>query len=108
MFRILLHIFLRLRMTQVGNVLRTIKCHVFGKQERLRVPQYIKIVGFDDLPITEVVSPAITTMTYLFTDIARLAFDVMTDYRNNVNHSPRQYEVRSSMVVRDSTCGGAR
>ena len=89
-------------------MLRTIKCHVFGKQERLRVPQDIKIVGFDDLPITEVVSPAITTMAYLYTDIARLAFDVMTDYRNNVNHSPRQYEVRSSMVVRDSTRGGAR
>ena len=87
------------------EALRAVKYHVFGKQERLTVPKDIMIVGFDDLPITQAVSPTITTMAYLYTDIAKMAFNVMTDYHKNANHHPRQYEVRSSLVVRESSGG---
>lgn len=90
------------------EALRAVKYHVFGKQERLMVPKDIMIVGFDDLPISQAVSPTITTVAYLYTDIARMAFDVMADYRKNVKHKPRQYEVRSSLVVRESTESNVR
>lgn len=89
------------------EALRAVKYHVFGKQERLMIPKDIMIVGFDDLPITQAVSPTITTMAYLYTDIARMAFEVMTDYRKNHKHESRQYEVRSFLVVRESSGGNA-
>ncbi len=88
-----------------AEVLRSIKNYNLGKHERLIVPKDVMIVGFDDLPITSSVSPTLTTMAYLYTDIARTAFEVMMDYVNNPNHIPAKHKVSSHLVVRESSGG---
>lgn len=85
------------------EALRAAKHHTFGKADKLTVPQDIMIVGFDNLPITQEVSPAITTVAYLYSDIARISFDIMTDYRTNPKHRPQQYKISSSLVIRGTT-----
>ena len=85
------------------EVIRSIKSYNYGRLEKLTMPEEVMIVGFDDLPITQSVSPTVTTMAYLYADIAKTAFDVMTDYINNPKHKPTTHKVTSYLVIREST-----
>lgn len=86
-----------------AEVLQSIKSHNYGKHERLMIPKDVMVVGFDNLPITRSVSPTITTMAYLYTDIAKTSFDVMMDYVKNPNHIPTKHKVSSHLVIRESS-----
>ena len=85
------------------EVIRSIKSYNFGRCEKLTVPKDVMIVGFDDLPISNSVSPTVTTMAYLYTDIAKNAFEVMMDYIGDPNHKPAKHKVTSYLVIREST-----
>ena len=61
------------------------------------------IVGFDDLPISSLVVPPLTTVSYQYSSIAEKAFEVMIDYVKNPQHTPARYEIDSSLTVRGST-----
>ena len=61
------------------------------------------IAGFDDLPISAVVTPTLTTVSYRYSAMAETAFGVMTDYITNPDHVPKQYEISSSLIIREST-----
>ena len=85
------------------EVIRSIKSYNYRRHEQLTIPRDVMIVGFDDLPITQAVSPTVTTMAYLYADIAKTAFDVMMDYINNSKHTPTTHKVTSYLVIREST-----
>lgn len=85
------------------EVIRSIKSYNYGRHKQLTIPLDVMIVGFDDLPITQAVSPTVTTMAYLYADIAKTAFDVMMDYINNSKHIPTTHKVTSYLVIREST-----
>ena len=87
------------------EVIRSVRSYYYGKHEKLTVPRDVMIVGFDDLPITQSVSPTITTMAYLYADIANTAFEVMMDYIGNPRHTPTTHKVTSHLVIRESTVG---
>ena len=61
------------------------------------------IVGFDDLPICSQLSIPMTTISYQYSAISRKAFDVMMDRLQNPSHIPGRYEIRSLLVIREST-----
>ena len=87
------------------EVIRSIKGYNYGKHEKLQIPRDVMVVGFDDLPITRSVSPTVTTMAYLYADIAKMAFEVMMDYIGNPRHTPTMHKVTSHLVIRESTVG---
>lgn len=82
------------------EVLRAIRQY---RQSRLRVPEDIMVVGFDDLPIAPLVSPPITTVSYQYSAMAGKAYALMDDYLHDPNHVPTRCEVSSSLTVRQST-----
>lgn len=73
------------------------------RRSRLRIPEDIMVVGFDDLPIAPLVSPPLTTVSYQYSAMASKACAVMEDYLHNPNHTPTRCEVSSSLTVRQST-----
>lgn len=84
------------------EVMRIIK-HTIQKKKKLHIPEDIKIVGFDNLPLTTLVSIPITSVSYHYSAMAAKAYDVMLDYLNNPNHSPKCYEIQSSLIIRESS-----
>ena len=70
----------------------------------LRVPQDVSVVGFDDLPISAFMNPALTTVHMPIAEIATIAVDevlsrVSRDHRRQRSSSRM---VRPSLVIRDS------
>jgi len=82
---------------------RIIKHYYSAKYNKLMIPKDIMLVGFDDLPISSVVVPQLTTVSYRYASIAEKAFEVMRDYVNNPHHTPARHEVTSSLMIREST-----
>ena len=85
------------------EVMRIIKHSTPKTQRKLHIPEDVKIVGFDDLPLASLVSIPITTVSYPYSAMAGKAFDVMMDYLQNPNHQPKCYEIQSSLVIRESS-----
>jgi len=73
------------------------------KYDKLIIPKDVMIVGFDDLPISSLVVPPLTTVSYQYSSIAEKAYEVMIDYVKNPQHMPSRYEVNSSLTIREST-----
>lgn len=71
--------------------------------EHLRIPEDVAIVGFDDLPIAEALTPSLTTVSYRFDSIARKSVEVMMDCIRNPKHRCTSYRIPSSLIVREST-----
>lgn len=86
------------------EVMRIIKHVTLNKQRKLQIPEDVRIVGFDDLPIASLVSTPITSVSYPYAAMAAKACDVMMDYLNNPEHSPKCYEIQSSLIIRKSSC----
>ena len=85
------------------EVLRAIKHSQSTKYDRFMIPKDIMIVGFDDLPIANMITPTLTTVSYQYSSLAKTAFEVMMDYVENPGHRCQQYEVNSSLTVRETT-----
>lgn len=68
-----------------------------------RIGEDVKVVGFDDLPITSLVSTPITTVSYPYSAMAAKAFAVMQSLLQNPQHTPNRYEIQSSLVIRQSS-----
>ncbi len=75
------------------------------KHSRLdaRIPDDVCIVGFDDLPITSAVTPALSTISYQYASIAERAMEHMLSYINDPNHIPTESTVASVLTVRESS-----
>lgn len=73
------------------------------RRGKLRIPDDVMVVGFDDLPVAPLVSPPITTVSYRYSAMASKAWTVMADYLNNPKHRPARHEVSSSLTARQST-----
>ncbi|MBQ2725505.1 MAG: substrate-binding domain-containing protein [Clostridia bacterium] len=68
-----------------------------------RIPEDVAIVGFDDLPIASIITPALTTVSYRYGSITGQALSVMLDYISNPGHRTGKYEIFSSLCIRETT-----
>lgn len=69
----------------------------------LRIPENVSIVGFDDLPIAETLTPRLSTVSYKYGFIAEKSVEIMLNILKDLNHKPRVYEIPSSLTVRESS-----
>jgi DNA-binding LacI/PurR family transcriptional regulator len=70
----------------------------------LRVPQDLSVVGFDDIPLTEFVTPALTTVRQPVPDLAALAVTDLLAMVANPAYEPEPVRrLRPALVVREST-----
>ena len=77
------------------------------QQNGVRVPQDIRVVGFDDAKFATLVSPALTTVRQPCHELAVTAFRAMLERQVEPTLPPRHMMIMPQLVVRDS-CGSGR
>jgi DNA-binding LacI/PurR family transcriptional regulator len=65
------------------------------------------VVGFDDIQLSGIIRPGLTTIALSRHELARRFFDALEALKRRVDHPGRQYMVETRLVVRQST-GRAR
>jgi DNA-binding LacI/PurR family transcriptional regulator len=70
---------------------------------KLRVPEDISVVGFDDIELSEFTHPALTTVRLSRTELAQRAFEALATLITGKSEKGRQYDIETHLVVRDST-----
>jgi len=80
-----------------------LECQASG----LKVPNDISIVGFDDLPMSQHIHPAITTMHVPSEEMGRRAADYLLA-RLNGEAVPDQTELEANLILRGSTAPPTR
>ena len=73
-------------------------------EQKIRVPEELSVVGFDDIHLTEFTTPPLTTVRMSQQELARIAFQaLLTEVEEPKSSDPRQYELVTSLVLRRST-----
>jgi DNA-binding LacI/PurR family transcriptional regulator len=67
------------------------------------VPGDFSIVGFDDIELSDIVYPPLTTMRLARQKLARKFVDALEAFTENPRGLGKQYKVETSLVVRSST-----
>lgn len=71
----------------------------------VRVPADISVIGFDNSPGTELMTPALTTIRQPLADMGRLAARTLQEIRAGHPLSSRRIKLATSLIVRSSTAG---
>lgn len=69
----------------------------------IRTPQDISIIGFDDIPFSTMILPALTTIHQPIIKIGEAAFEIMNRRLQGTRLRKKQVVMESSLIVRDST-----
>jgi LacI family repressor for deo operon, udp, cdd, tsx, nupC, and nupG len=75
-----------------------------AKDKGMRVPEDIAIVGFDNIKISSIFEPEITTTAQPMFEIGQQAMDMLLKLINNEDVSRRQIVLTDELIVRQS-CG---
>jgi len=70
---------------------------------KLRVPEDISVVGFDDIDFSQYTQPPLTTIRLPRTEVAEKAFDTLISSLNGNATMGREYHVETHLIVRGST-----
>lgn len=73
------------------------------RQRGLRVPDDLSVVGFDDVPMSQWVTPPLTTVRQPIAELAALAVRTLLAHKDGVDMPEGRVELSTKLVVRDST-----
>ncbi|PWT93073.1 MAG: LacI family transcriptional regulator [Proteobacteria bacterium] len=73
------------------------------KERRLHCPENVSIVGHNDMPLMDVVSPPLTTVRIEHREMGRIAAKLLLDAIKSGSSERRHVVLRSELVVRGST-----
>jgi LacI family transcriptional regulator len=89
-----------------ANDVIAIGCMVAFRDAGLRVPEDVAVVGFDDIPLAALVTPALTTVQVHIALLGRMALEQLISSMEATSHrTPVTREILPEVVVRES-CGG--
>jgi len=83
-------------LTAIG-ALRAIRRH------GLSVPEDFSVVGFDDIDLSDIIQPPLTTLRLSREELARAFYTALSDFGKDPHVVGRQYSVTTSLVLRSST-----
>lgn len=69
---------------------------------RVRIPDDVSLVGFGDLPYSELTAPSLSTVNLFATELGTNAAELLHDYLTS-GQPPRSTVLATSLVVREST-----
>jgi DNA-binding LacI/PurR family transcriptional regulator len=72
-------------------------------RQGLTVPGDFSIVGFDDIELSDIVHPPLTTLRLPRLELARKFVDALEAFAPDAHRAGKQYRVETSLVVRSST-----
>jgi len=73
-----------------------------AKERKVRIPEDISIVGFDDLLIAQISTPKLTTIRQPLKEIAEAAYKMVVIQRDEILHKPQKIIFKPELVVRQS------
>ncbi len=76
-----------------------------ARQHGVRVPTDFSIVGYDDIPMSALMCPSLTTVVQDKETLGRMAVELLWEEITTEGHSHRQVILPPSLVVRGSTAG---
>jgi LacI family transcriptional regulator len=71
-------------------------------QSGRRIPEDISIVGFDDIPNSQLISPSLTTICQNIEKKGQIAAGIMADYLEGIEKQPRNITMPINLIERDS------
>ncbi len=74
------------------------------KEKGYRIPEDVSIIGFDDLPFSEIASPRLSTMRVPNTEMGKIAVRRVVELINGRDSIVTKTQVCPTLVVRDSVC----
>jgi DNA-binding LacI/PurR family transcriptional regulator len=77
---------------------------MFFLRNGIRIPEDIRIVGFDDLPLNNLLPIPLTTVRQPLADMAYESVRTMVDRIENPDTTARDIMVKTELIVRES-CG---
>ena len=86
-----------------GNDLQALGVYQAAREARLHIPEDLSVVGFDDLPVTEWVSPPMTTVRQPLFRMAEAAAEMAIAIASGEAPAQTRVELATELVVREST-----
>jgi DNA-binding LacI/PurR family transcriptional regulator len=72
-------------------------------KHKVGVPDDISVVGFDDIALSDIIYPPLTTIRLPRHELAEVFFKALDAFRKDPHADGVQYVVSTSLVIRDST-----
>jgi len=67
------------------------------------IPDDVSIVGFDDIEMSDIVHPPLTTLRLPRYELAKAFFDALEHLKSNLHAQGQQHSVKTTLIVRQST-----
>jgi DNA-binding LacI/PurR family transcriptional regulator len=74
-----------------------------AKDRKIRVPEDIAIIGFDDLPVAQLSTPGLTTIKQPMKEIVEAAYKMVSSQQEEILRSPKKVLLKPELIVRQST-----
>lgn len=74
-----------------------------ANEQGVRIPQDLAVMGFDDQPLADWISPKLTTIRYPIHEMGQKAARVLIDCFQHDQAEVKQYELLSEIIIRQST-----
>jgi len=86
-----------------GNDMMAAGCYKAIKSFGLKIPGDIGVAGFDDILLSNFLTPRLTTVHIPITEIGKSAANLLIDkIKNGVDHKPRHLKVSTGIIVGES------
>jgi LacI family transcriptional regulator len=85
-----------------ANDLMASACMKALRERGIRVPEDVSIIGFDNLPLSEMLDPPLTTMNVSKNQIGRWAMKLIVDRYTNVSRPAVKCSVGGTLIIRGS------
>lgn len=66
-------------------------------------PEEVGVVGFDNLPVSNMLSPKLTSISYSYLDLAEKFFEVLNSHIKDPLLPPQRAELFAYLIVKNST-----
>ncbi|HSD64561.1 MAG TPA: LacI family DNA-binding transcriptional regulator [Ignavibacteriaceae bacterium] len=86
-----------------GNDMMAIGCYDYIWKTGMKIPEEVAIAGFDDIFVSQYLSPSLTTVRIQIEEIGKHAADTLIQRINNDSDSPKVvFKASSELVIRES------
>jgi DNA-binding LacI/PurR family transcriptional regulator len=86
-----------------GNDILAIGAMVEAKENGLKIPGDLSVVGFDDMEISAFYDPPLTTVAVPAYEMGRRAAKILIENIRGESQGPQQYVLEANLIVRGST-----
>jgi LacI family transcriptional regulator len=73
------------------------------KRNKMSIPDDISIIGMDDIEISKIVYPSLTTVAQPFPEMCDVAVQFVLDQKNGIEITEKKVVLKPKLIIREST-----